>query len=232
MNDGKPPSVSDAEFEEVRRELRGDPPKSPGGPKPPPGPEADEAPLFSDDDLALRFADKHASVARYVDANKRWFFWTGKLWLHDETREVFTRSRTICRAAAAESNKRAERKQIASAKSVNAVVSLSSADLRIAARIDQWDADPWLLNTPNGAVDLRTGAIRSHRADDHMTKITAVGPGGECPMFLKFIDRIMASDEELIAFIQRTLGYCLTGNTNEQAIFFAYGTGQKTAKAS
>jgi putative DNA primase/helicase len=178
MKDGRPPSVSEEEYEEVRRELRGDPPKSPGGPKPSPGPEADEAPLFSDDDLALRFADKHADSARYVDANKKWLFWTGKVWSHDETREVFTRSRGICRAAAAESNKRPERKQLASAKTVAAVENLARADRRIATSLDQWDADPWLLNTPDGVVDLRTGALRAHRAEDHMTKITPSARAG------------------------------------------------------
>jgi putative DNA primase/helicase len=67
--------------------------------------------------------------------------------------------------------------------------------------------------------------MRYHRADDHMTKMTAVTPGGECPMWLAFLDRAMNSDPELIAFIQRIAGYALTGSTREQALFFAYGTG-------
>ena len=41
--------------------------------------------------------------------------------------------------------------------------SLARADRRLAATVDQWDADPWLLNTPDGVVDLKTGGCRPHR---------------------------------------------------------------------
>ena len=84
---------------------------------------------------------------------------------------------------------------IASAKTVAAVERLALADRRIAATVDQWDPDPWLLNTPDGVVDLRTGNIRPHRcAEDYMTKITAIGPRGDCPRFLAFLDRIASGD--------------------------------------
>ena len=59
-----------------------------------------------------------------------------------------------------------------------------------------------------------------------MTKITAVGPGGDCPRFKLFMREIMAGDEEMVAFVQRVLGYCLTGDISEEVIFFLYGTGQ------
>ena len=58
-----------------------------------------------------------------------------------------------------------------------------------------------------------------------MSKITAVGPGGACPRFHAFLDRIMDGDDELIAFLQRWFGYCLSGNTGEQKFVFCYGTG-------
>ena len=55
--------------------------------------------------------------------------------------------------------------------------------------------------------------------------ITAVGPHGDCPLFLGFLDRIMGGDETLVAYLQRAFGYCLTGDTTEQALFFNYGGG-------
>jgi putative DNA primase/helicase len=88
------------------------------------------------------------------------------------------------------------------------------------------DADPYLLCTPAGMVDLRTGVMRPHRREDYCTKITAVGPGGECPKFKAFLRRVMRDDDELVGFIKRALGYSLTGDTSEQAIFFNYGVGQ------
>jgi putative DNA primase/helicase len=67
--------------------------------------------------------------------------------------------------------------------------------------------------------------MRAHRADDYMTKVTAVGPHGDCPLVLAFLDRIMGGDAELIAYHRRVLGYALTGVTRDHALFFGYGTG-------
>jgi putative DNA primase/helicase len=52
---------------------------------------------------------------------------------------------------------------------------------RHAATTDEWDADPWLLNTPGGVVDLKTGRMRPHERADRMTKVTTATPSGDCP---------------------------------------------------
>ena len=58
-----------------------------------------------------------------------------------------------------------------------------------------------------------------------MTKITAIAPGADCPLWLKFLTRITDGDVELQAFLQRVAGYCLTGITREHALFFGHGGG-------
>jgi putative DNA primase/helicase len=105
------------------------------------------------------------------------------------------------------------------------VVSLAGEDRRLSATIDQWDTDPWLLNTPDGVVDLHTGKLREHRIDDYMTKRAAVSPGGKCPLWRKFMTDITGGDSELQRYLQRVAGYCLTGDTSEQELFFFYGSG-------
>ena len=110
-------------------------------------------------------------------------------------------------------------------KDLAAVERLARADRRLAATTDQWDADPWLLNTPDGVIDLRTGNLRPHDPGDYTTKITAVGPRGDCPRFLAFLETITGGDAELVAYIRRVLGYGLTGLTREHALFFCHGTG-------
>ena len=187
----------------------------------------DQAPAFSDEALALCFAKRHGGDLRFVAAWGKWLSWTGTHWRFDDTLHAFDLARQIVREAAAVCNKPKVAGAIASAKTVAAIERLAKADRRLAATVEQWDADPFLLNTPTGVVDLRTGRLRPHRPDDYMTKITAVGPsGGDCPKFKAFLKRIMSGDDALIAFLQRVFGYCLTGDASEQAIFFNYGGGQ------
>jgi putative DNA primase/helicase len=135
--------------------------------------------------------------------------------------------REICRHVASECNKAKLANAIASAKTVASVERLAKADRRIAATVDQWDRDPWLLNTPVGVVDLRNGELRPAAPADYMVKITSVGADASCPIpnWTGFLDRITGGDAELVAFLHRVVGYALTGMTREHALFFLYGTG-------
>ena len=179
----------------------------------------------SEDAIALKFAERHAAVLRFVAAWGKWLFWDGKRWCFDETLRAFDHARRICREAASEASDPRVQTVLASAKTVTAVERLARADRRLAATTEQWDADPWLLNTPGGIVDLRTGKMRQARIDDFCTKITAVAQGGDCPTWLGFLDRVTDGDRDLIAFLCRVCGYALTGSTREHALFFLYGTG-------
>lgn len=185
----------------------------------------DVPPAFTDEALALRFADLHANDLRYVAAWGRWLHWTGTLWKYDDTLKAFDLVRAVCREAAASCNNDKVAAAIASAKTVAAVERLAKSDRRLASTTDQWDSDPWLLNTPKGTVDLRTGRMRHHDQRDYITKTTAVGPGGECPIWLAFLTRVTGGDTALEAFLQRMLGYSLTGDTSAHALFFAHGHG-------
>jgi putative DNA primase/helicase len=190
--------------------------------------EPDRPPEFSDEALALAFADVHADDLRYVAMWGRWLWWSGSCWRHDETLRAFTHARTICRTAAAAALAADMAKvaaAVASAKTVAAVERLARADRRLAAITKQWDADPWVINTPSGIIDLRTGDRRDARPDDYCTHETGVAPGGACPRFLEFLRTITGGDVELQDYLQRCLGYALTGSTSEHALFFGYGTG-------
>jgi putative DNA primase/helicase len=170
-----------------------------------------------EDRVALAFAEEYASSLRYVAAWGRWLAWEGARWVPDDTLHTFDRIRSLCRDSSAK----------ASAQMVAAVERLARADRRLAATVDQWDASPGLLNTLGGVVDLHTGHRRPARSDDYLIKITAVGPDASCsiPIWIGFLDRVTGGDTELAAFIRRVLGYGLTGETREHAMFFAYGTG-------
>jgi putative DNA primase/helicase len=189
------------------------------------GEELARPPAFTDEALALAFAARHANDLRYVAAWGKWLSWDGACWRFDDTLQAFDRAREVCREASAACNKGKVASAIASAKTVSAVERLAKADRRMAATIEQWDADPWLLNTPGGIIDLRTGKYIERKATNYMTRITAVAPGGPCPRFLAFLKTITAGDQELQNYLQRALGYALTGLTTEHVLFFGYGTG-------
>jgi putative DNA primase/helicase len=191
-------------------------------------------PAFTDEALALRFAERHASELRYVAGASKWFTYDGKQWLPDDTLLAFNLSRIVCRMASAECNKNKVANVLASAKTVAAVERLARSDRRLASTMDVWDRDPMILNTPDGVVDLTTGQIRPHRADEYLTRMTAVGPGGECPTWIQFLKRVTGvhrrltkgdCDGELESYLQRVAGYALTGLTREHALFFMFGLG-------
>ena len=191
---------------------------------------------YSEDNVAIAFAQQAEPLFRFVPKMGRWMVWDGNRWQEDETGLHLENVRVMCRAVCdlirgdinefnteAKQNraiaKYGERRTIAN------IEALARTDRRLVIRTDQWDADPWLLNTPGGVVDLRTGVLRPARRDDYMTKITEVAPAGDCPTWLRFLETATDGDAELIGFLQRMAGYCLTGSTRDHALFFVYGTG-------
>jgi P4 family phage/plasmid primase-like protien len=98
----------------------------------------------------------------------------------------------------------------------------------LAASPHQWDADPDLLGTPGGTVDLRTGELHEARRDEYITRLTSVTPaevGTPAELWEQFLFRVMGNDIELVAFLQRLAGYALTGHTSEHKLPFLFGPG-------
>lgn len=181
-------------------------------------------PDHSEDGLALQFAAMHRDL-RWIGDRACWFHWDGTVWRKDSTLKAFDRIRELIRSIAGGMSEK-ESAILKKAATVSAVERLSRSDRRLIARTDQFDADPWKLNTPGGVVDLKTGETQPHSLADYFTKITHANPNGECPLWMKFLDEVTEGDAELIAFLQRVIGYCLTGSVREHALFFLYGTGR------
>jgi putative DNA primase/helicase len=119
--------------------------------------KAKDAPQFSEDRLALNFTERHAEDLRYVAPWSKWYRWSGTHWEHENTLAAFDMARKVCREAAAQRNKPGEAKAIARAKTVAAIEQLARSDRAFVAAIEQWNADMWVLNTPGGTIDLKTG---------------------------------------------------------------------------
>lgn len=95
----------------------------------------------------------------------------------------------------------------------------------IASSGDMFDRDPRLLGVPNGVIELPTGTLRDGRADDYITRNTSVpyDPEALCPAWERFLADVLSGDADLIDFVHRAIGYSLTGFTDEQVLFLAYG---------
>jgi putative DNA primase/helicase len=189
--------------------------------------EENRPPEFTDDALALKFAEANLHALRYVAALGKWLLWDGARWRIDDTLVVRDRSRKVCREASRSCNHAKTSKLIASAKTISAVERLAQSDQRIAATVDQWDSDPFLLNTPAGVIDLKSGAMGKQDPGDYLTKITGVAPDltMPTPIWDSFLKRITDGRQELVEYLQRVVGYSLTGSTREHALFFFYGRG-------
>jgi putative DNA primase/helicase len=176
-----------------------------------------EAPTH--DEMATEFATVIADTFKSVRA-WGWMRYTGTHWARDRLGRVVMLARRYCRQQAQDYDMR----KLADVHTIRAVVELAQVDERIAADVDIWDKDPWLLNTPGGTVDLRNGITRIHRAEDYITRITAVTPGGPCPRWKRHW-RLVIPDAKRRAFLRRFLGYALTGVLAD-CFLFGYGTGR------
>lgn len=174
----------------------------------------------SEDAIALAFTETFRDTLRYDHDVGRWFRWDGIYWKRDGTdlamhytrqfaRELSEAKRALCKASVAAGAERFAR-----------------ADRAHAVTNEIWDADPFLLGTPGGTVDLRTGEMAPGEPGQYISKQTGVAPEhGEPTLWIKFLTEAMNGDLEMVTFLQRWVGYCLTGDTREHALAFGHGDG-------
>jgi len=182
-------------------------------------------PELSDDALALEFAEQALPSFRWTPG-MGWMHDDGTRWRRDDALTRYDLARRICRVAAL-SAKPTDAARLTSAKTVAAALQLAQTDLRLGVPAGAWDNDPLMLNTPNGIVDLRTGSMRPRRPDDYVTAATRVAPdfAAQCSVFERFVFEVFQHDHQMVEFVRRMLGYCLTGSVREQVLFFWYGEG-------
>ena len=186
-----------------------------------------------DSDLANaeRFADLHQGYARYCYDLKKWLVWDCRRWTVDTDGEVERLAAATARATAIDAAVRGDKEAIAWAAQshdlprLRAMVTLAQS--RCSVRSEHFDAEPGKLNCAAGVIDLTTGELLPHDPTELIRKLAPVefDPEAECPTFLTFLDRIFARDTELIGFVQRAIGYSLTGRTDEHCLFVLVGNG-------
>jgi putative DNA primase/helicase len=183
---------------------------------------------FTEDALALDFADRYSSRLRYVNQHKDWMAWDGTKWKAEKTLATYDLVRGLCREAsnAVEEDNKKLKAILRKGSTVSAVETMARSDRKLAITPDAFDANDLLLNTPGGIIDLRTGKNHGHDPRAYCTKITDVVPtGGDCPKWKLFLDQVTDGNKELQAYLKRCAGYWLTGSIREHALWFIYGPG-------
>jgi len=191
---------------------------------------------FTDQDNTERIIEDHGEDIRYIPPFGDWAIFDGCRWLfnapgglhplvRETTQELLQWAISLEGEAQARALKNVTALQSGAKQKV--MIEMAATYPEVIIQPSQLDQDVYLLNVHNGTLDLRTGTVREQRPDDLITKLAPVAfdQGAGCPEWLKFLDRIMNGNVELIGFIQRAIGYCLTGLTGEQCFFFLYGTG-------
>jgi putative DNA primase/helicase len=187
---------------------------------------------------ARRLVERHGESWRYCFPWKNWLFWDGIRWSKDVNDKIVERAKDTAAAIyeeAAEAGRQNMQKAEAlgkwavssqSRERIRAMVELARSEIPIAPA--ELDKDPWALNVQNGTLDLRTGALRQHKREDLITKLAPVefARDAVCPRFQKVVMDSANGDPDLAVYIQRHLGYALTGDTSEECLFFWHGTGR------
>jgi putative DNA primase/helicase len=186
---------------------------------------------------AERMASRYGPVLRFCWPWKKWLIWDGQKWAQDDVGRTNVMAKSTIRKIleeAAGAFDEDERKMYSgwaikceAAGRIAAMLQLVRSEQRIPILPAVLDPSPWLFNCPNGTIDLKTGRLQMHRRTDLITRMAPVefDPGAECPLWESTVRRIFADDEELIGFIQRLFGMCLTGDVSNQVLPIFYGEG-------
>ena len=186
---------------------------------------------------ARRLAAEHGGDVRYVHDWGRWLAWDGGRFRLDDTGEHVRRAKAVTRSllldvAAAAPGEIAKRIAAHAARSqsdraIRAMLNLAQSEPGIPVVPEDLDRNPWVFNVANGTIDLEYGDLRAPRRDELLTKRSSVlyDPDAPCPRWLAFLDRVLDRDQDLVAFVQRAVGYTLSGKTTEQVFFLLYGAG-------
>ncbi|MDE3039859.1 MAG: bifunctional DNA primase/polymerase [Nitrospirota bacterium] len=183
------------------------------------------------------FARQHRESIRYCFGLKQWLVWDGQRWKPDRNERVMTLAKCTARSLYGmaelepdESRRKALAKWAVESETerrLKSMLSLAQSELGIDIDAERLDADPLLLNVLNGTLDLRTGHLRSAHREDFITKMAPVEyrPEATSPLFERMLNQLFDTVPTTREYLQRILGYALSGLTSEQCFFLLYGTG-------
>jgi putative DNA primase/helicase len=193
---------------------------------------------LTDSGNAELIASRFSNRLLYNHRLKKWLMWENGSWAVDRTESVYLLAKEAVRSLVSVAEKLRNNDdlrtkilkwavQSESRPRLDSAINLAKKEPALANTGEDWDANPFLFCVQNGVIDLRSGELRPSCADDHMLLRSPVShdPEAKCLRFERFLNEVFVGDVETIRFIQKAIGYCLTGSTKEQCIFMCFGEG-------
>lgn len=193
---------------------------------------------------AARLIARHGHDIRYCPTAGKWLVWDGRRWQWDDRNAISVKAQETA-SSIYDEGKEATRhgrhdarldRHITysqSAAGLANMVRVAECEPSIIVTFGDLDAGRWLLNCANGTLDLRTGGLRSHNRDDLITKITDIpyDLSAPCDRWQAYLDMVTEGNQNLMSFLQRAVGYTLTGVLHEKCMFVLVG-GTQTGKTT
>lgn len=195
---------------------------------------------YDDTGNAERFTDMHGEILRYSYIRKGWYFYDGKKWVIDQEGKVKNLADQVIEkmkhetvyipeGTDEEEAKKLFRRHIKNTRNHSGKTNMiKESEHLLPIQPEEFDKDLHLFNVQNGYLDLKTGKLHEHCKDRYFTKISNVEytDKADCPMWEEFLNQIFNNDQELISYMQRAVGYSLSGSTEEQMMFILLGNGR------
>lgn len=191
--------------------------------------------LYTLDDTgnAYRFRDTYYSDIKFNHIDKCWYHWDGRRWSEDITGEIKRMADTLLMNMQDEAKANEDMqllkhvRRTRSSKAKEAMIKETQHMKGIPILPNEMDRYLNAINVLNGVVDLKTGQLRAHHRKYKMSMLANVtyDKNAQCNTWIKFLYDVTNGDEQLMLYLKRMAGYCLTGSTKEQCVFFVYGLG-------
>ncbi|AXF54597.1 phage/plasmid primase, P4 family [Salicibibacter kimchii] len=195
---------------------------------------------YDDTGNAERFTDNYSDLVRYSYIRKNWYFYDGKIWQLDQEGKVKNLVDDILVKMTdeplftsddvdEEDAIKFRQKHIKYSRGSNGKTNmLKESQHLLPIQPHEFDKDTDLLNVQNGFLNLRTGQLNDHDKDKFFTKIASIEYTDkiDCPMWMDFLNQIFGGNKDLINYMQRAVGYSLSGSTEEQQMFILHGNGR------
>lgn len=175
---------------------------------------------------AERIAYEYGHVIKYV-SDMGWLIWDGKRWKFDNKKQIERIANKVIRGLEKSDDELEVKWARMCGKRNIRINSIKDLMPLVPAEREDFDKHKYLFNVENGIIDLKTGKLQSHDRELGLTKITNVefDENAKCPEWLNFLEQIFLGDKELIEYMQRLIGYSLTGEITEQIMVFLIGGG-------